>query len=268
MKRAVLSLLVVALCAPMAADEGMWTFDSFPRAAVKQKYGVDVTDAWLASLRSRMARLENGCTGSFVSGSGLVLTNHHCAQSCLAENSTRVPGSRGGRIPGRDRRPGNEMPERADLRAGRLGGRDGARARPRCGSAPAAEATTARNKAFTSLEQACEERAAKDGTPLKCETVTLYQGGQYLALQVQALHRRPPRLRARIGGRGLRRRPRQLPVPAVVSRHDAAARLRERQARRHARSPDGRLGRRGGGRRRCSSPGTQDRPTGCSRSRS
>ena len=88
MKRAMLSLIVVALCAPIAADEGMWTFDSFPRAAVKQKYGVDVTDAWLASLRSRIARLENGCTGSFVSGSGLVLTNHHCAQTCLAENSS------------------------------------------------------------------------------------------------------------------------------------------------------------------------------------
>jgi V8-like Glu-specific endopeptidase len=178
MKRAVLSLLVVALCAPMAADEGMWTFDSFPRVAVKQKYGVDVTDAWLTSLRSRIARLENGCTGSFVSGSGLVLTNHHCAQSCLAENSSasRDLVADGFLAATADQ----EIRCQSEQISVLVGSEDvTARVTSEVQAAPAAEATTVRNKAFTSLEQACEERAAKAGAPLKCETVTLYQGGQY-----------------------------------------------------------------------------------------
>ena len=40
-------LLSLALASPALADEGMWTFDNFPSAAVKQKYGVDISRAWL-----------------------------------------------------------------------------------------------------------------------------------------------------------------------------------------------------------------------------
>ena len=81
--------LVLTLMAGAAqADEGMWTFDNFPKAAVKQQLGVDITDAWLDKVRLSTTRLESGCTGSFVSPEGLILTNHHCSLSCLAQNST------------------------------------------------------------------------------------------------------------------------------------------------------------------------------------
>ena len=69
------------------ADEGMWTFDNFPKAAVKEKHGVDVTDAWLQRIQRSTTRHESGCTGSFVSPDGLVLTNHHCVMECLSELS-------------------------------------------------------------------------------------------------------------------------------------------------------------------------------------
>jgi hypothetical protein len=45
--------------------------------------------------------------------------------------------------------------------------------------AAAGDVARKRNEALTNLESACEEGAKKAGQPLKCEAVTLYQGGQY-----------------------------------------------------------------------------------------
>ena len=77
MQRLLIALLVAA--GPfVTADEGMWTFDNFPAGVVQQKYGVRLTDQWLDRLQRSVVRLETGCTASFVSPEGLVLTNHHC----------------------------------------------------------------------------------------------------------------------------------------------------------------------------------------------
>src|SRR5689334_13348848 len=78
------------------ADEGMWTFDNFPGDAVKSRYGTAINSEWLDHVRLATVRLP-GCTGSFVSSNGLVLTNHHCVASCLddlstAQHSLRVNG--------------------------------------------------------------------------------------------------------------------------------------------------------------------------------
>ena len=84
-----IALLIWALTAPLAAgaDEGMWTFDNFPTASVQKAYGAQVTTPWLDHVRLSTARLTN-CTASFVSAEGLMLTNHHCVESCLAEQSS------------------------------------------------------------------------------------------------------------------------------------------------------------------------------------
>ena len=66
----------------------MWTFDNFPAAGVKRIYGADITPEWLQHVRLSTVRLSN-CTASFVSPEGLLLTNHHCVESCLAELSTK-----------------------------------------------------------------------------------------------------------------------------------------------------------------------------------
>src|SRR5688572_2480492 len=81
-------LLLIGIVSTAMADEGMWTFDNFPRATVKQKYRADIDEAWLGRVQRSITRLEGGCTGSFVSPEGLVLTNHHCAMSCIGELST------------------------------------------------------------------------------------------------------------------------------------------------------------------------------------
>ena len=69
------------------ADEGMWTPDNFPAAMVRERLGVDITPEWLRHVRLATVRL-SGCTASFVSPDGLMLTNHHCVASCLAQLST------------------------------------------------------------------------------------------------------------------------------------------------------------------------------------
>ena len=90
MKRFIVLSFVFTMCAAVAADEGMWTFDNVPRAAIAKKYGVTLTDQWLTTVQQAVIRLETGCTASFVSGEGLVLTNHHCVAGCLADKIGRA----------------------------------------------------------------------------------------------------------------------------------------------------------------------------------
>jgi len=89
MKAMMFLLAGTVLCAgPAFADEGMWTFDNFPAAKVKAKYGVDITQAWLDHVRSNAVRLSTGCSASIVSGNALVLTNNHCVAECAQDLSS------------------------------------------------------------------------------------------------------------------------------------------------------------------------------------
>jgi len=84
-------LVVIAAvlgAAPVLADEGMWTYNNFPSTQVKAKYGFEPTQPWLDKVRLSSARLAAGCSASFVSPNGLVMTNHHCARGCIEQLST------------------------------------------------------------------------------------------------------------------------------------------------------------------------------------
>ena len=74
---------IVLLCLPLAglADEGMWTIDNFPADKVSDRYDVNIDAGWLPAAQLATTRLENGCTGSFASPDGLVLTNNHCVKN-------------------------------------------------------------------------------------------------------------------------------------------------------------------------------------------
>ena len=77
-------LLFASLFAPpAAADEGLWPYNQFPTATVKQKHGFEVTDAFLDHLRLSSVKIGGG-SGSFVSPTGLLLTNRQIAGACLA----------------------------------------------------------------------------------------------------------------------------------------------------------------------------------------
>lgn len=177
LSHAMLALLILSL--PAAADEGMWTFHNFPAQTVKQQYGADITPAWLDKVRNSVVRLSN-CTASFVSAEGLILTNHHCASACLAENSSRDESllEKGFLAEGREKeiRCGTQV---ADV----LVAMEDVTAKVSAATQGMDEkaANDKRKQTLTQLEQACEQTSLKNRKtgPLKCESVDLYQGGQY-----------------------------------------------------------------------------------------
>ena len=171
-------LMAITASWPALAEEGMWTFDNFPSAAVKQSYGADITPAWLDHLRLSIIRLSN-CTASFVSPEGLILTNHHCVEACLAEMSSKDKSLLQLGFAAGDRN--SEARCSAQLADVLVGMQDvtAAVSNATAGLSNTA-ANDARKKQLTILEQGCEQASAKAKSgKLKCQIVKLYQGGQY-----------------------------------------------------------------------------------------
>ena len=79
---------LVFTAAAAQADEGMWTFDGFPAARMKAAYGWAPDQAWLDRVQASAVRLTGGCSASFVSAEGLILTNHHCVAQCAQDLSS------------------------------------------------------------------------------------------------------------------------------------------------------------------------------------
>jgi hypothetical protein len=66
-------------------DNGrMWTFDFPPVDELQAAYGFAPDEAWFEKARLGALRLP-GCTASFVSPHGLVMTNHHCGRGAVAQ---------------------------------------------------------------------------------------------------------------------------------------------------------------------------------------
>lgn len=178
MSRATLSAvlgLALLIAGAARADEGMWTFDNFPSAAVKAKYGVSVDKAWLDHVQGAAIRLSSGCSASVVSTEGLVLTNHHCISDCAQSLSTAktdyIKAGFNATARAQERRcPGMQgeillsivdvTPRVTNAFVGKVG-RDYVRSRD--------------------AEVAAIEKAACAGKEQtqRCQVLTLYQGGQY-----------------------------------------------------------------------------------------
>jgi len=172
------ALLLILIAAPAFSDGGMWTFQEFPHALLKREHGTDVSPAWLDRVRTATIRLSN-CTASFVSRDGLILTNHHCGAACLDEHSSKEHNllAEGFLARTRDKelKCGTQIADvlmqmediTAQVNAATQGLSDQA-------------ANDKRKATMTQLEQQCEQDGKKaKGGPFKCETVDLYEGGQY-----------------------------------------------------------------------------------------
>ncbi|BAC90569.1 S46 family peptidase [Gloeobacter violaceus] len=155
------------------AEEGMWTYDNFPSEQVAKKYGFKPDAAWLERVRLASLRLAGGCSGSFVSPNGLVMTNHHCAATCIEELSTAQQNYiESGFLA---RRPEAEL-KCPDVELNQLTAIEDVTERVKKATANLSgqQFSDAQKAEFARIEKACA-----DATGLRCDVVNLYQGGLY-----------------------------------------------------------------------------------------
>jgi V8-like Glu-specific endopeptidase len=171
--RAALLVVGMSFALTALADEGMWTFDNFPAAKMRAKYGWAPDAAWLTHARLASIRLAQGCSASLVSPDGLVMTNHHCARACLSELADAkhdyiAKGFYAATAADEKRCPdleANQLTEITDVTA-------------------QMEAATAgkSDRAFHEAERTAKakiESACGTAADVRCQVVTLYQGGVY-----------------------------------------------------------------------------------------
>src|SRR5216683_142143 len=171
--RAMALLAAAKIAAPALADEGMWTFDNFPAAKMRAKYGWAPDAAWLEHARLGSIRLTLGCSASLVSTDGLVMTNHHCVRDCVSELADAqhdyvangfyaATAAEEKKCPAME---ANQLVKITDV-TGQI------------------EAATAgkSDRAFHEAERAAKAQiksACGTAADVRCEVVTLYQGGVY-----------------------------------------------------------------------------------------
>lgn len=166
--------LTLALSAPARADEGMWTFDGFPAERMTKDYGWAPDQQWLDRVRGAAVRLTGGCSASFVSGEGLILTNHHCVASCIQNNSTADndllnKGFVAALRPAELKCPGQQAEVVTAIRDVT------ADVKAAIGTSTGEALTKARDASIAALEAAgCTDQATT-----RCQVVTLFGGGQY-----------------------------------------------------------------------------------------
>lgn len=152
----------------------MWTFDNPPLGYLEERYDFSPAPGWFEHVRLASLRYGRGCSASFVSSDGLVMTNHHCARGCIAavsddESDYMVQGFHAATRDAEPVCPGlyldqlveiEDVTERVDA------------------AAPA----SASEEEATQLKQEERERIREDceaGTGFRCQVVSLYHGGIY-----------------------------------------------------------------------------------------
>ena len=170
-----IALMVVILCLSVGlqADEGMWTFNNFPSQTVAAKYGFSPSQAWLDHVRLSSLRIAGGCSASFISPNGLVMTNHHCVVECVEQLSTAqqnfVETGFTAKTDAEERKcPAFELDQLVEIRdvtkdvQAALAGKTGADA----------------NKALYAKRAELQQSCGSDKS-VRCDLVSLYHGGIY-----------------------------------------------------------------------------------------
>ncbi|HEX6083636.1 MAG TPA: S46 family peptidase [Thermoanaerobaculia bacterium] len=194
-----MKLLCLLFVSAAAYAEGMWMPQQMPQLAAElQKAGVTIDPKRLADLTGDpMGAVVSlgGCTASFVSPDGLVVTNHHCAFGSIQHNATPerdlitngfLARTRAEELPAA---PGTKVwvttniedvtarvndVERASARSGRAEAPGRAEARPTFTDVELAKHLDRRTK---ELVAECEK-----GGGVRCRVSSFFEGSQYLRL--------------------------------------------------------------------------------------
>lgn len=87
-----IALLILSLgltAQSLRADEGMWLPTQYEsRETVMRELGLQADKTAFDGATRAVVRFGQGCTASFVSGKGLLLTNYHCAYQAVAQHSS------------------------------------------------------------------------------------------------------------------------------------------------------------------------------------
>lgn len=172
MKNWLIVLCFAASAYPLAADEGMWLFNQFPKDRVEKKYGIEVTQPFLDHLRLSSVRV--GASGSFVSPDGLIFTNHHVVLGCVQDISSPdhdyvAKGFYAKTLAEERKCPGSEANVLLQIDDITSKVKAAVKAEPN-----SAEANRERRTELVRLENEC---AANTGN--NCQAVTLYGGARY-----------------------------------------------------------------------------------------
>ncbi|MDR2698047.1 MAG: S46 family peptidase [Holophagales bacterium] len=167
-----MAALIFAALPAMRADEGMWTFDNLPLKLLKEKYNFTPSVEWLDHVRQSAISM-GGCSASFVSADGLMLTNHHCGRGQVERVSTKENDMLTNGFVARTQ--AEEIKVAMNIRVLKqmrnVTDKVNAAAKPNMDAKAAEEAKTA------ALQEAVESMQKTTG--LSCSPVRLYQGGEY-----------------------------------------------------------------------------------------
>jgi len=156
------------------ADEGMWLFNDLPRQQLKSKYGFEPTAEWARHVMLACVRFNSGGSASFVSSTGLVLTNHHVGSDTLQKLSTPENNYLRDGFYAATREAELKTP---DLELNQLVSIDDVTGRVQAavkdGLSPA-DAFAARRAVMSQIE-----KESLDATGLRSDVVTLFGGAKY-----------------------------------------------------------------------------------------
>ncbi len=139
----------------------MWTFENAPLGWFQEAYDFQPSQQWLDHARLSSLRFGSGCSASFVSPYGLIMTNHHCARGDISQaqgaNDWLKDGYYAGGYEGEVKLPGLTVQQLLATR----------------------DVTKEVQQGDDKTKLALIEEAKKARPDLVHQMITLYQGGMY-----------------------------------------------------------------------------------------
>jgi hypothetical protein len=164
----------LGVAALATSDEGMWLYNNPPTKQLKEKHNFEPTKEWLEHLQKSSVRFNTGGSGSFVSANGLVMTNHHVGADQVAKLGSEQKNYLRDGFHAKSQAEELKCP---DLELNVLWNiedvTDKVNAAVQVGMSPE-QAQKARRAVINTIE-----KEASDATKMRCDVVTLYQGGAY-----------------------------------------------------------------------------------------